>query len=48
MTRDDLAAHALAIIDANLYLTLGTIDPDGHPWASPVYDHRTLVKTPNP
>ena len=37
MTDDDLAAHARAIIDANLYLTLGTIDPDGHPWTSPVY-----------
>jgi pyridoxine/pyridoxamine 5'-phosphate oxidase len=37
MTPDDLAAHARAIIDANLYLTLGTTDPDGHPWISPVY-----------
>jgi Pyridoxamine 5'-phosphate oxidase len=36
MTHDDLAAHARAIIDANLYLTLGTADPDGHPWTSPV------------
>src|SRR6266540_4585460 len=34
---DDLAAHARAIIDANLYLTLGTADPDGQPWTSPVY-----------
>ena len=33
----DLAAHARAIIDANLYLTLGTADPDGRPWTSPVY-----------
>ena len=33
----DLAAHARAIIDANLYLTLGTTDPDGRPWSSPVY-----------
>jgi Pyridoxamine 5'-phosphate oxidase len=32
----DLVAHARAIIDANLYLTLGTADPDGHPWTSPV------------
>jgi predicted pyridoxine 5'-phosphate oxidase superfamily flavin-nucleotide-binding protein len=31
MTDDDIAAHARAIIDANLYLTLGTIDTDGHP-----------------
>jgi nitroimidazol reductase NimA-like FMN-containing flavoprotein (pyridoxamine 5'-phosphate oxidase superfamily) len=37
MTPDDIAAHARAIIDANLYLTLGTVDPDGHPWTSPVY-----------
>jgi Pyridoxamine 5'-phosphate oxidase len=37
MTHDDLAGHARAIIDANLYLTLGTIDADGHPWTSPVY-----------
>jgi hypothetical protein len=33
----DIAAHARAIIDANLYLTLGTADPDGRPWTSPVY-----------
>ena len=37
MTHDDLVMHAQAIIDANLYLTLGTVDPDGHPWTSPVY-----------
>lgn len=37
MTHDDLAAHAQAIIDANLYLILGTADPDGRPWTSPVY-----------
>jgi nitroimidazol reductase NimA-like FMN-containing flavoprotein (pyridoxamine 5'-phosphate oxidase superfamily) len=37
MTQDDLAAHARAIIEANLYLTLGTADPDGRPWTSPVY-----------
>lgn len=37
MTDDDIAAHARAIIDANLYLTLGTTDPDGRPWTSPVY-----------
>jgi hypothetical protein len=36
MPHDDLAAHARAIIDANLYLTLGTADPDGHPSTSPV------------
>src|SRR3982750_4772964 len=37
MTNDDLAAHARAIIDANLYLILGTADPGGRPWTSPVY-----------
>jgi hypothetical protein len=37
MTPDDLAAHARAIIDATLYLTLGTAGPDGQPWTSPVY-----------
>src|SRR5918999_5209136 len=37
MTHDDLAAHARAIIDTNLYLTLGTVDADGRPWTSPVY-----------
>lgn len=37
MTHDDLAAHARAIIDTNLYLTLGTVDAAGRPWASPVY-----------
>jgi len=34
---DDLDAHARAIIDANLYVTLGTADADGIPWVSPVY-----------
>lgn len=37
MTHDDLASHAQAIIDANLYLVLGTVDPHGRPWTSPVY-----------
>ena len=37
MTHDDLAAHARAIIDTNLYLTLGTVDADGRPWTAPVY-----------
>jgi nitroimidazol reductase NimA-like FMN-containing flavoprotein (pyridoxamine 5'-phosphate oxidase superfamily) len=40
-TTDDLApergALARAIIAANLYLTLGTADASGRPWASPVY-----------
>ena len=33
----DPAAMARAIIDANLYMVLGTADEDGRPWASPVY-----------
>lgn len=33
----DLDAHARAIVDANLYLTLGTADAEGTPWVSPVY-----------
>jgi hypothetical protein len=34
---DDLDAHARALIDANLYVTLGTADAEGTPWVSPVY-----------
>ena len=34
---DDPAAHARALIDANLYMVLGTADQDGLPWATPVY-----------
>jgi nitroimidazol reductase NimA-like FMN-containing flavoprotein (pyridoxamine 5'-phosphate oxidase superfamily) len=37
MTTVDLNAHARALIDANLYLTLGTVDADGRPWTTPVY-----------
>src|SRR5918992_5975436 len=33
----DLGAIAKAIIDSNLYLTLGTADEAGRPWVSPVY-----------
>jgi nitroimidazol reductase NimA-like FMN-containing flavoprotein (pyridoxamine 5'-phosphate oxidase superfamily) len=40
----DLAGHAHELLDANRYLVLGTVDPDGRPWTSPVYfsadDHR--------
>ena len=34
---DDPAAHARALIDANLYMVLGTADQNGLPWAAPVY-----------
>jgi hypothetical protein len=33
----DPAIVARAIIDANLYLTLGTADREGRPWVSPVF-----------
>jgi pyridoxine/pyridoxamine 5'-phosphate oxidase len=43
----DLAATARAIIDATAYMTLGTADEEGVPWASPVWyataDHREFV-----
>src|SRR4051794_25971219 len=34
---DDPAALAREIVDANLYMVLGTADADGRPWVSPVY-----------
>jgi len=34
---DDLAAEVRSILDANLYVTLGTADAEGRPWAAPVY-----------
>ena len=33
----ELAAGARAIIDGNVYMTLGTANADGEPWASPVF-----------
>ena len=33
----ELAASARAIVDANLYMALGTADESGRPWVSPVY-----------
>jgi hypothetical protein len=33
----ELGANARAIIDSNLYMTLGTADEAGRPWVSPVY-----------
>jgi nitroimidazol reductase NimA-like FMN-containing flavoprotein (pyridoxamine 5'-phosphate oxidase superfamily) len=32
-----LAAIAREILDANVYMTLGTADESGRPWVSPVY-----------
>ena len=37
MTADDIAAHARGLLDANGFLTLGTVDLSGQPWTSPVY-----------
>ncbi len=34
---EDSSALARAIIDANLYMVLGTADAAGRPWVSPVY-----------
>jgi nitroimidazol reductase NimA-like FMN-containing flavoprotein (pyridoxamine 5'-phosphate oxidase superfamily) len=34
---DDYASAGRAIIDANLYMVLGTADQSGTPWVSPVY-----------
>ena len=34
---EDLVSHGRAIVDANLYMVLGTADADGRPWATPVY-----------
>ena len=37
MTDDSRVAAARAIIDASLYMVLGTADEAGRPWATPVY-----------
>jgi uncharacterized protein YhbP (UPF0306 family) len=34
---DDLSDRFRRVIDANLYMTLGTADEAGSPWATPVY-----------
>lgn len=34
---DGLLAHARSLLDANAYLTLGTVSAQGQPWTSPVY-----------
>jgi nitroimidazol reductase NimA-like FMN-containing flavoprotein (pyridoxamine 5'-phosphate oxidase superfamily) len=48
----DPAATAKAIIDANLYMVLGTADEHGHPWVSPVYyapvDYREFIWVSRP
>lgn len=37
MTQLDLGAHALALLESNNYLTLGTADSHGQPWTTPLY-----------
>ena len=48
----DSAAIARALIDSCQYLTLATADPDGRPWASPVWyaheDHTRFVWVSKP
>jgi uncharacterized protein YhbP (UPF0306 family) len=49
---NDPAATAKAIIDANLYMVVGTADEGGHPWVSPVYyahvDYREFIWVSRP
>jgi nitroimidazol reductase NimA-like FMN-containing flavoprotein (pyridoxamine 5'-phosphate oxidase superfamily) len=51
-TDQELEALARAIIDENLYMTLGTADETGRPWASPVYfaveDYREFIWVSRP
>jgi uncharacterized protein YhbP (UPF0306 family) len=37
VNQDDLRIIAKEIIDANMYMVLGTADESGQPWATPVY-----------
>ncbi|HKG53193.1 MAG TPA: pyridoxamine 5'-phosphate oxidase family protein [Anaerolineales bacterium] len=37
MNPQDLGAIAKEIIDANIYMVLGTADKSGQPWVTPVY-----------
>jgi|SRR5215208_1541044 len=37
MNQQDLGAVVREIINANMYMVLGTADESGEPWASPVY-----------
>jgi hypothetical protein len=49
---DDLSNRFRRVIDANLYMTLGTADELGSPWATPVYfahaDYREFVWVSKP
>jgi nitroimidazol reductase NimA-like FMN-containing flavoprotein (pyridoxamine 5'-phosphate oxidase superfamily) len=37
MSAVELLDHARALLAATAYVVVGTIDPDGRPWSSPVY-----------
>jgi nitroimidazol reductase NimA-like FMN-containing flavoprotein (pyridoxamine 5'-phosphate oxidase superfamily) len=37
MSQEILDQRAAAVIEANKYLTLGTVGEDGRPWVTPVY-----------
>ncbi|MFF0342189.1 pyridoxamine 5'-phosphate oxidase family protein [Kribbella sp. NPDC004875] len=37
MSQEILDQRAAAVVEANKYLTLGTVDADGLPWVTPVY-----------
>jgi nitroimidazol reductase NimA-like FMN-containing flavoprotein (pyridoxamine 5'-phosphate oxidase superfamily) len=37
MSAEILDRRAAAVIEANKYMTLGTVDADGLPWVTPVY-----------
>ncbi|MFI7064782.1 pyridoxamine 5'-phosphate oxidase family protein [Kribbella sp. NPDC050124] len=37
MTQEILDQRATAVIEANKYMTLATVDADGRPWVTPVY-----------
>ena len=34
---EELVEHARTLVAGNRYVVLGTVDPDGRPWTSPVY-----------
>ena len=37
MSQETLDRRAAAVIEANKYMTVGTVDADGLPWVTPVY-----------
>ena len=53
MTSERLDDLARKVIDSNSYMTLGTADPSGHPWVTPVwfasedYRHFHWVSSPD-